>query len=90
MSRVTFKFQNGRERKMSSVAADVLTRRGLGTYLTRDMVADRPKSPAVELDSAGEPWNPDFHVATKLKNQNGTWRKKPGGAAVQAEQDEAE
>ena len=86
MSRVTFRFQNGKERKMSSVAADVLTRRGLGTYLTRDLVADRtPKAPPPELDSAGEPWNPEIHVASKLQNNNGTWRKKPGAAQAQAD-----
>lgn len=92
MSRVTFKYQNGKERKMSSVAADILTRRGLGTYMTRDMVAARtpPKIATTEpdVDSAGEAWNPEFHVASKLKNQNGTWRKKPGAAAAMAEQDD--
>lgn len=84
MSRVSFKFQNGKERKMSSIAADILTRRGLGTYLTRDMVASRPEVSAVEVDSAGQEWNPELHVATKLKNQNGTWRKKPGAAAQES------
>lgn len=86
MSRVSFKFQNGKERKMSSIAADILARRGLGTYMTRDMVASRPEVPAVaaEFDSAGQEWNSDLHVATKLKNQNGTWRKKPGAAAQES------
>lgn len=91
MSRVNFKFQNGKERKMPSVLADILTRRGIGTYMTRDMVAARQNiaAPAQarekldlpDVDSAGDEWNPDLHVASKLKNQNGTWRKKPGAAA---------
>jgi len=85
MSRVTFKFQNGKERKMHPYVADVLTRRGIGTYMTRDLVASRPQAPAVEVDSAGDEWNPDLHVASKLKNQNGTWRKKPGAAAAAQE-----
>jgi hypothetical protein len=81
MSRVTFKFKNGSTRVMHSLAADVLYRRGLGTYMTRDLVADRT-APALatseEVDSAGNPWNAELHVASKLKNQDGTWRKKPG------------
>lgn len=85
MSRVNFKFKNGKERKMPEVLADVLFRRGMGTYMTRDMVASRNSVPAVEVDSAGDAWNPDLHVASKLKNQNGTWRKKPGAAAQIAE-----
>src|SRR3546814_1734186 len=32
----------------------------------------------VELDSAGDEWNADLHVSTKLQNADGTWRKKPG------------
>jgi hypothetical protein len=87
MSRVTFKFKNGKERAMSSVVANILTRRGMGTYMTRDLVADRtpPKVATTEpdVDSAGDAWNPDLHVASKLKNMNGTWRKKPGAAAAQ-------
>lgn len=78
MPRVSFKFNNGKERNMPAVLADVLSRRGMREYLTRDMVASaRPVLTAVEVDSAGEEWNADLHVATKLKNQNGTWRKKP-------------
>lgn len=87
MSRVTFKFKNGMERKMMAIQADVLFKRGLGTYLTTDM-GHKPgviKAAEPETDSAGEVWNPDFHVASKLKNQNGTWRKKPGAAAAAQE-----
>lgn len=42
MKQVTFTFKNGYQRKMLVAAADVLTKRGLGTYQTRDM-ADMPK-----------------------------------------------
>lgn len=97
MSRVIFKFQNGKERKMPTVLAEVLYRKGMGTYLTRDMVASRPTIQPLDsrsgnpisdelVDSAGDVWNPELHVASKLKNQNGTWRKKPGAAAHAAEE----
>jgi hypothetical protein len=41
MQRVTFKFNNGKERAMLKIQAEFLERRGLG-YLSRDM-ADQPK-----------------------------------------------
>lgn len=84
MSRVTFKFKGGQERKMMSIQAEVLFKRGLGTYMTSDM-GHKPMATKVvaEVDSAGDEWNPEMHVASKLKNQNGTWRKKPGAAAAQ-------
>lgn len=87
MSRVTFKFKNGMERKMMAIQAEVLFKRGLGTYMTSDM-GNKPAviKASVEVDSAGDEWNPDLHVASKLKNQNGTWRKKPGAAAAQADE----
>lgn len=95
MSRVNFKFQNGKERRIPTVLAEVLNRRGMGTYLTRDMVAESTKIPAMQsmgsnqslddlVDSAGTVWNAEIHVATKLKNMNGTWRKKPGAAAQES------
>lgn len=87
MSRVTFKFKNGMERKMMAIQADLLFKRGLGTYMTSDM-GHKPtiiKAPAAEVDSTGDEWNPDLHVASKLKNQNGTWRKKPGASAAAQE-----
>lgn len=91
MSRVTFQFKNGTTRQMLPIQADVLAKRGLGTYLTRDMVADRtPPTIATtegpELDSSGIAWDADLHVASRLKNNNGTWRKKPGAAAAQADE----
>lgn len=57
------------------------------SYQTRMMQADTGSvsnaadhiiDSATEVDSAGQGWNAETHVATKLKNQDGTWRKKPG------------
>lgn len=48
------------------------------TYQTRALVA-APAS--VEVDSAGMEWDAALHASTKLKNADGTWRKKPGRAA---------
>jgi hypothetical protein len=58
-----------------------------GEYLTRDMADQKKvlKEPTPELDSAGDAWNPEIHVATKLQNNDGTWRKKPGAAKALAE-----
>lgn len=39
-------------------------------------------SDAVELDSEGVAWDAATHVATKLKNADGTWRKRPGAKAA--------
>lgn len=36
----------------------------------------------VETDSDGAEWDAAMHVATKLKNADGTWRKKPGAKAA--------
>jgi hypothetical protein len=47
-------------------------------YQTRALVA----APSVEVDSAGVEWNASLHTSTKLKNADGTWRKKPGRAAA--------
>lgn len=97
MKRVTFTFKNGYERKMLVAAADVLTKRGLGTYETRDM-ANMPQvqktpadaseifTPDEELDSAGVSWDPSIHVASKLQNKDGTWRKKPGAASHESDE----
>lgn len=45
MNRVTFTYKNGRERLMSKRDADILQALGHGTYLTRDLVADRSSLP---------------------------------------------
>lgn len=59
MQKVTFTYKNGRERMLSARDAELLQRLGKGTYLTRDMAADRPvvvvapvaKNKDVDLDS---------------------------------------
>ncbi len=56
--------------------------RGL-TYETRAMTAAPVQSESsVEVDSAGAQWDASLHTSTKLKNSDGTWRKKPGRAAA--------
>lgn len=45
----------------------------------RDRVLDQiTQSVNTEIDSSGTAWNADIHTATKIRNQDGTWRKKPG------------
>ncbi|CAB3924965.1 hypothetical protein [Achromobacter ruhlandii] len=44
MQKVTFTYKNGRERMLSARDAELLQRLGKGTYLTRDMTANRPLS----------------------------------------------
>lgn len=41
MSKVTFMHKGGREQVMHEKFAKVLSKMGRGTYMTRDMVADR-------------------------------------------------
>lgn len=50
------------------------------TYQTRALLA----APVVyvEVDSSGAEWDAVLHTSTKLKNSDGTWRKKPGRAAA--------
>lgn len=67
------------------------------TYLTRDMKAEPAALPSMpappaheagsdkaveELDSAGDAWDELTHVSTKLKNADGTWRKRPGAKSA--------
>lgn len=53
------------------------------TYQTRALVAAPVQSaPSVEVDSSGAEWDASLHTSTKLKNADGTWRKKPGRAAA--------
>lgn len=42
-----------------------------------------PEQPPVDLDSDNTPWDPALHVASKLKNGDGTWRKRPGAKSAQ-------
>lgn len=45
MNRVTFTYKNGRERLMSRRDASILQALGHGTYMTRDLIADRAPAP---------------------------------------------
>lgn len=48
---------------------------------TAPIVAAPPPAPdAPELDSAGAAWDESVHVSTRLKNADGTWRRRPGAA----------
>jgi Ni,Fe-hydrogenase III component G len=76
---------NGRRKEVRDVVGKRLiavraAREVVDGYMTRDM-ADQPKVQKVVLDSAGNPWDESLHVASKLQNKDGTWRKKPGAAA---------
>lgn len=44
-------------------------------------VMNEYKQKAAEADSSGAAWDAALHTSTKLKNSDGTWRKKPGRAA---------
>lgn len=52
------------------------------TYQTRMMTAGPAVGASVEVDSAGNQWDAAIHASTKLKNSDGTWRKKPGRVAA--------
>lgn len=88
MEKVDFTFKKtGYSRVMAKRQADLLGKLGHGSYQTRMLTAALPVpadvTPTVaapELDSAGVEWSADLHVASKLQNMNGTWRKKPGAA----------
>lgn len=47
------------------------------TYQTRALTAG-----SADVDSTGVEWDATLHTSTKLKNSDGTWRKKPGRAAA--------
>jgi hypothetical protein len=52
-------------------------------YQTRALVAAPAFAhPMVEVDANGVEWDAALHTSTKLKNADGTWRKKPGRAAA--------
>lgn len=53
------------------------------TYQTRALQAAPVQStPSVDVDSSGAAWDAALHTSTKLKNSDGTWRKKPGRVAA--------
>lgn len=41
-------------------------------------IAQATQSAQPELDSAGVPWNPNFHTSTKAKKADGTWKARRG------------
>lgn len=89
MPKVVFRYKNGREKEMSDRYAVVLEKIGHGSYMTRDMRAVMPvvhiASPVeqqVELDDNGVPFDPELHAESKVKNKDGSWRKKPGSKAA--------
>ena len=45
-------------------------------------VVEAHEEPSVETDSENVAWDASMHVASKLKNVDGTWRKKPGARAA--------
>jgi hypothetical protein len=67
----------GKEYRVTSRQADTLVKIGRATYLTRDMQAQ----PVADVDAAGVAWNSEQHAASRIKNLDGTWRKKPGAKA---------
>ncbi len=65
------------------IKKQVLQEVGGLNYQTRAMTAAPVQSESsVEVDSAGAQWDASLHTSTKLKNSDGTWRKKPGRAAA--------
>ena len=63
MQRVTFKFNNGKQRAMLKIQAEFLERRGLG-YLSRDM-ADQPKE--IKQPDMGNPISDDLDAMDKAQ-----------------------
>lgn len=89
-------FRNGRRKEVKEAAARYMIKIGTAKAVTahenrsmedKPMLKKQPEdaseifTPAEELDSAGDAWNPEIHVASKLQNKDGTWRKKPGAAS---------
>lgn len=80
--KVTFTHSSGRQQPMDERYAKVLQKMRRGTYMTRDIVSAEPEQSTEPeyVDSAGVLWSAELHTSTMLKNQDGTWRKKPGKA----------
>lgn len=43
-----------------------------------------------ELDSEGQPWNPELHASTKTKTSDGRWKKRRGVAKVETTEEPKE
>ena len=70
------KFLPGQEFELKDRQAKIFMKLGrVQEYQTRDMVSSRVMH---DVDSAGTVWDSTLHTSTKLKNADGTWRKKPG------------
>jgi hypothetical protein len=71
-----------REYRVTPAQAKVLFNIGRATYITRDMNAQ----PVVnveqfDVDAFGVKWDESLHAASRVKNQDGSWRKRPGAKA---------
>lgn len=91
--------RNGKRKELKDARAKYLihigTAKAVTEYENRSM-ADKPQvvksasdaseifSLPEELDSAGHSWDPAIHVASKLQNKDGTWRKKPGASTQES------
>lgn len=53
--------------------------------LAEMLPAENVDGPAIELDSAGQPWNAELHASTKTKNADGTWKKRRSAAQAATE-----
>lgn len=83
---------NGRRKVVNDKIGRALIKAKAAKEVTEDAtfnrsMADKPmvtrevgaaSTEAIEVDAAGDEWNADIHAASKVKNQDGTWRKKPG------------
>lgn len=65
--------------------------RDLAAYrpvLLQEAMPPEPLQPVPEqeeeedVDSVGDAWDEAIHVSTKLKNADGTWRKRPGAKSA--------
>lgn len=56
--------------------------------VSEDEPGDIPDEPneqdeTEELDSEGQPWDPELHASTKAKTASGVWKKRRGAAKVE-------
>lgn len=65
MSDVIFRYNNGRERRMAMVYANVLSKLGHGTYMTREMRAAEEQARAAAERKAAKPVKPVVEPAVE-------------------------
>lgn len=77
------RYQPGEEFDLPDKVARVfINAKKLVAYQTRALeAAPAQAAVSVEVDAAGIQWDAAVHTSTKLKNFDGTWRKKPGRVA---------